>query len=117
MLALRPAGNHLPFRRLCADFGAEVTLSEMAFARQLAKGDRKERAILRRAENEKCYGARGSLRLPTTSLHFACMPAPGRMTLARCLHVCLGTHATASARTCAATHIQGIAYLAQPAHL
>lgn len=29
----------------------------MAFARQLAKGDRKERAILRRAENEQCYGA------------------------------------------------------------
>lgn len=50
------AGNHLPFRRLCASFGAEVTYSEMAFARQLLKGDRKELAILRRAENEKCYG-------------------------------------------------------------
>jgi hypothetical protein len=33
-----------------------VTYSEMAFARQLLKGDRKELAILRRAENEKCYG-------------------------------------------------------------
>lgn len=29
----------------------------MAFARQLIKGNRKELAILRRAENEKCYGA------------------------------------------------------------
>ncbi|KAL4424986.1 hypothetical protein ABPG77_002871 [Micractinium sp. CCAP 211/92] len=56
ILAPLTRGNHLPFRRLCADFGAEVTLSEMAFARQLAKGDRKERAILRRAENEQCYG-------------------------------------------------------------
>ncbi len=31
--------------------------SEMAFARQLLKGDRKERAMLRRADNEKTYGA------------------------------------------------------------
>lgn len=28
----------------------------MAFARPLLKGDRKERAILRRADNEQCYG-------------------------------------------------------------
>lgn len=33
--------------------------SEMAFARQLLKGDRKERAMLRRADNEKTYGAAG----------------------------------------------------------
>lgn len=46
----------LPFRRLCADFGATVTLSEMAFARPLAKGDRVERARLRKAANEGCFG-------------------------------------------------------------
>lgn len=35
--------------------------SEMAFARQLLKGDRKERAMLRRADNEKTYGALGEV--------------------------------------------------------
>ena len=34
ILAPLTRGNHLPFRRLCADFGADVLLSEMAFARQ-----------------------------------------------------------------------------------
>lgn len=39
------SGNHLPFRRLCASFGAEVLFSEMAFARQVgrfARGGRLE---------------------------------------------------------------------------
>lgn len=49
-------GGNLPFRRLCADFGAEATMSEMAFARMLLKGDRKEAATLRRAANEQLYG-------------------------------------------------------------
>lgn len=56
ILAPLTRGGHLPFRQLCADFGAEVTMSEMAFARQLLKGDRKEAAMLRRAPNEACYG-------------------------------------------------------------
>ena len=46
----------LPFRALCADFGAPVTLSEMAFARPLAKGDRVERTRLRRDPAEQLYG-------------------------------------------------------------
>jgi len=46
----------LPFRALCADFGAPVTVSEMAFARPLARGDRVERARLRRAPGERLYG-------------------------------------------------------------
>lgn len=33
-----------------------MTFSEMAFARHVLKGDRKERAILRRADNESVYG-------------------------------------------------------------
>jgi len=57
ILAPLTRGNNLPFRRLCADFGAEVTTSEMAFARQLVrKKDRKEITRLRRADNEKIYG-------------------------------------------------------------
>lgn len=56
ILAPLTRGNNLPFRRLCSDFGADVTESEMGFARHLIKGDPKERALLRRAENERCYG-------------------------------------------------------------
>lgn len=56
MLAPLTRGGCLPFRRLCAAHGAKVTYSEMAFARQLLKGNRKELAILRRAGNEQCYG-------------------------------------------------------------
>ena len=46
----------LPFRRLATEFGASVTLSEMAFARPLARGDRVERARLRSWEGETCFG-------------------------------------------------------------
>jgi tRNA-dihydrouridine synthase 3 len=57
ILAPLTRGNNLPFRRLCADFGADVTTSEMAFARNLVRGkDRKEITRLRRADNEKIYG-------------------------------------------------------------
>lgn len=30
-------GGNVPYRRMCVDFGAEVTMSEMAFARPLIK--------------------------------------------------------------------------------
>ena len=30
-------GGNLPFRRLCVEFGAEVTMSEMVFAYKLVK--------------------------------------------------------------------------------
>ncbi|KAI8466352.1 MAG: dihydrouridine synthase-domain-containing protein [Monoraphidium minutum] len=56
ILAPLTRGCHVPFRRLCADFGAEVTFGEMAFARGLIKGDRVERARLVKAPNEACFG-------------------------------------------------------------
>ena len=56
ILAPLTRGNNLPFRRLCAYYGADVTMSEMGFARQLIKGDPKEKTRLRRAENEQLYG-------------------------------------------------------------
>mmetsp|Transcript_16089 Transcript_16089/g.40885 ORF Transcript_16089/g.40885 Transcript_16089/m.40885 type:complete len:451 (-) Transcript_16089:81-1433(-) len=56
ILAPLTRGGSLPYRRLCGDFGAEVTVGEMAFAKHLIKGDKVERSRMYRAANEKCFG-------------------------------------------------------------
>ena len=56
ILAPLTRGGNLPFRRLCADFGCDVSVGEMVFARNLLKGDRIEKARLRRSANEKVFG-------------------------------------------------------------
>jgi tRNA-dihydrouridine synthase 3 len=56
ILAPLTRGNSLPFRRLCAEYGAHVTFSEMAFARQVVKNSPKELAMMRRSPAEACYG-------------------------------------------------------------
>ena len=56
ILAPLTRGGNVPFRRLCADFGAEATMSEMCFARMLLKGEPVEKSRLRKAENEQCFG-------------------------------------------------------------
>lgn len=35
ILAPLTRGNHLPFRKLCLQMGCQVTMSEMAFAKQV----------------------------------------------------------------------------------
>ena len=52
ILAPLTKGGNLPFRRLCVDFGAEITMSEMAYARQVNRRSRSELALLRKHESE-----------------------------------------------------------------
>jgi tRNA-dihydrouridine synthase 3 len=49
-------GGNLPFRRLCVDFGARITVSEMAYARQILRGSKSEMALLRKHDTESCFG-------------------------------------------------------------
>jgi tRNA-dihydrouridine synthase 3 len=51
-----PKGSNLPYRRLCVELGARVTLSEMALARRLRQKRRSEFALIRRAPGEPCFG-------------------------------------------------------------
>jgi tRNA-dihydrouridine synthase 3 len=56
VLAPLTKGGNLPFRRLCVDFGAKVTMSEMAYAKQVVRRRPSEMALLRRHESETCFG-------------------------------------------------------------
>ena len=57
ILAPMSKGSNLPFRRLCAAFGAEATMSEMVFSTALAKGSRRDVALMRKHPEEKLFGA------------------------------------------------------------
>merc|ERR1712091_337678 len=46
-----------PFRALCVAHGCEATMGEMIFAKYLRKGDRREKARLRRHDSEPLFGA------------------------------------------------------------
>ena len=49
-------GSNLPYRRLCVELGARITMSEMTVARRLRQKRRGEFALIRRAPDEPCFG-------------------------------------------------------------
>jgi tRNA-dihydrouridine synthase 3 len=49
-------GSNLPYRRLCAELGATILVSEMGVARRLKQRRQGEYALIRRAPDESCFG-------------------------------------------------------------
>jgi tRNA-dihydrouridine synthase 3 len=56
ILAPMTKGSNLPYRRLCQEFGARITMSEMTVARRLKQKRRGEFALIRRADDERFFG-------------------------------------------------------------
>jgi len=59
-------GGHLPFRRLCVGFGAQVTVGEMAVVHKLLRDKSSEFALLRSHPEEPWFGAQLADRSPAT---------------------------------------------------
>ena len=49
-------GSNLPYRRLCVELGARITVSEMTLARRLKQKRGGEFALIRRFSEEPCFG-------------------------------------------------------------
>lgn len=56
ILAPMTKGSNLPYRRLCQEMGARITMSEMVVARRLRQKRRAEFALMRRAPDEHFFG-------------------------------------------------------------
>lgn len=56
ILAPMTKGSNLPYRQLCQELGARITMSEMTVARRLKQKRRREFALIRRAPGERCFG-------------------------------------------------------------
>lgn len=56
VMAPMTKGSNLPYRRLCVEFGAEITVSEMTLARRLKQKRAGEFALIRRFPGEPCFG-------------------------------------------------------------
>ena len=56
VMAPMTKGSNLPYRRLCIELGAQITISEMTLARRLKQKRHGEFALIRKAADEPCFG-------------------------------------------------------------
>ena len=56
VMAPMTKGSNLPYRRLCVELGARVTISEMTVARRLKQRKKGEFALIRKFEGEPFFG-------------------------------------------------------------